>query len=347
MKSLVCFLLLLAITGDVVSGDRVEKEYKTMFDNFVTEHRKTYDNYGEYTKRYLIFKDNARKVDNHNAANHSWSMRLNEFADLTSNEFSTMYIGKTRAKSRNSYLNSYRNSYSYDCDDMGFCYNRYLYDTSGLPNTWDWSHQGVVTPIKNQGQCGSCWAFSTTGALEGAYAIANKKLYSLSEQELVDCSGSFGNEGCQGGLMDDAFMFVKQDGICKESAYPYEAENERCNKTCTPVFKISGYTDVPTSNEDALQIAVHTQPVSVAIEADHTSFQFYSRGVFNLANCGYQLDHGVLVVGWGVEGGLKYWKVKNSWGPSWGDHGYILLARDTKDSRGQCGIAMQPSYPNM
>ncbi len=351
MKTLVNILLILLATNALVSGDRVEKEYKNMFRDFVERYNKTYENHNDFTDRYSIFKDNVRMIDNHNAGKNSWKMSVNHFADLSYDEFAKNYIGRTKIRTRKSEARNFpENSRKlfYSCDDMGFC-SHYIqkFDTSSLPTTWDWNSQGKVTPIKNQGQCGSCWAFSTTGSLESAYAISKNKLYSLSEQELMDCSHSFGNQGCEGGLMDDAFMFVKSNGICKENTYPYKAVDEKCRESsCSSLFKISGYTDVPTSDENALQLAVYKQPVSVAIEADQPGFQFYSRGVFN-TNCGYKLDHGVLAVGWGTEGGLKYWRVKNSWGSAWGDNGYILLARNTTDKRGQCGIAMQPSYPNI
>jgi len=204
-----------------------------------------------------------------------------------------------------------------------------------------------VTPVKNQGQCGSCWSFSTTGSTEGVNAINGKGLISLSEQQLVDCSGAYGNQGCNGGLMDNAFQYIiANGGICTEAAYPYTAQDGTCKNTCKKTVMIAGFKDVTHNSDVALATAVAQQPVSVAIEADQSSFQFYSGGVLTAA-CGTALDHGVLAVGYGTDTGVEYWKVKNSWGASWGEAGYIRLARGDQynGGAGQCGIYSDPSYP--
>jgi len=210
------------------------------------------------------------------------------------------------------------------------------------PASFDWTTQGAVTPVKNQQQCGSCWAFSATGSMEGAYFIAKKTLPSLSEQQLVDCSTAQGNQGCNGGLMDNAFQYVIQNGgITSEAAYPYKAVNGPC-QTAKSVATISSFQDVAQGDEKALQTAVLLGPVSVAIEADQQCFQFYTSGVLTDPSCGTQLDHGVLAVGYGTDATAgDFWKVKNSWGTGWGMDGYILIARGTNE----CGIAQEPSYP--
>ena len=199
-----------------------------------------------------------------------------------------------------------------------------------------------MTPIKNQEQCGSCWAFSTTGSVEGVSFISTGKLPSVSEQQLVDCSGAEGNQGCNGGLMDYGFeSIIKNKGITGETDYPYTAKDGTCAAAGKPVAAtISGYKDVPVNSEVGLETAIVTQPVSVAVEADQSVFQYYTGGVMDSA-CGTQLDHGVLAVGYGTEGGKEYYKVKNSWGADWGAKGYILLARGAKfNPSGQCGIQM-------
>jgi C1A family cysteine protease len=220
---------------------------------------------------------------------------------------------------------------------------------ASLPTSVDWTKKGAVTPVKNQGQCGSCWAFSATGAVEGAHAIKTGKLISVSDQQLVDCSGSYGNQGCNGGLMDSAFKYIIQNGgVCAEADYPYTASDDSCKSSqCKSVASIDGFYDVPVNNEDALQAAVAKQPVAVAIQADQTCFQFYSSGVLT-CTCGSQLNHGVLAVGYGNEGGLDFWNVKNSWGNTWGLNGYIKLERGANTGRsGKCGIQAAASYPTM
>merc|ERR1719253_1416561 len=190
--------------------------------------------------------------------------------------------------------------------------------TTNLADSVDWVSKGAVTPVKNQGQCGSCWAFSTTGSTEGANFLKTGTLKSFSEQELVDCAQSFGNQGCNGGLMDDGFKYIESKGDVLETTYPYTGKTGTCSssKTSNPVVKVSGYKDVQANSASQLKAAVQQQPVSVAIEADQSGFQFYKSGVFS-GTCGTSLDHGVLVVGYGTDSGKKYWKVKNSWGATW------------------------------
>ena len=198
-----------------------------------------------------------------------------------------------------------------------------------------------MTDVKDQGQCGSCWSFSTTGALEGRYFLKTGKLHTLSEQELVDCDHS--DNGCNGGLMDNAFVYAGTQGLASEAAYGYEAEVGSCQADSRdrdlPAHAVKGYSDVPRGDENALKAAVATGPVSVAIQADQGAFQFYSTGVMT-GRCGHSLDHGVLAVGYGTDGS-DYWKIKNSWGAGWGEDGYIRIERGT----GKCGIADMASYP--
>jgi len=208
----------------------------------------------------------------------------------------------------------------------------------------DWVKAGAVTPVKDQGQCGSCWAFSATGAIEGAVFVAKKTLTSVAEQQLVDCSGSEGNQGCNGGLMDYAFEYViKNKGIGSEASYKYTARDGTCKKVPS-VSTIASYKDVPSGNEQALLVAVNSAPIAIAIEADQSCFQFYHSGILDDASCGTNLDHGVLLVGYATEAasGKDFWIVKNSWGASWGDKGYIKFIR----GKNQCGLTLAASYPH-
>ncbi|CDP18637.1 unnamed protein product [Coffea canephora] len=234
-------------------------------------------------------------------------------------------------------------------EDRSYQYRIQNYENvSAVPASMDWRKKGAVTGIKDQGQCGCCWAFSAVAAMEGIHQLKTGKLISLSEQELVDCDTAGEDEGCNGGLMDDAFTFIiNNNGLTTEANYPYQAVDGTCNsnKEANHAAKITGYEDVPANNEAALLKAVANQPVSVAIDASGNGFQFYSSGVF-AGDCGTELDHGVTAVGYGTSSdGTKYWLVKNSWGTGWGEKGYILMQRDIEAKEGLCGIAMQASYP--
>jgi hypothetical protein len=308
------------IFGAAVSALVVEDATQQEFFKFVKDYNKQYPT-EEVFDRYNTFKANLELINAHNNGSGSWKMGINQFADLTPAEFKA-YLGLRPRE--NSYIRSQ--------------------NVAVLPpaqsNDIDWTTKGAVTPVKDQAQCGSCWAFSTTGSVEGAVAIKTGQLTSVSEQQLVDCAGSSGNQGCNGGLMDDAFNWiVSHRGIGSEASYPYTARDGQC-KNVPSVSTIAGYKDVQQGSEDALMSALNQQPVSIAIEADQSSFQFYKSGVFN-GPCGQQLDHGVLLVGAGTDGGQDYWRVKNSWGASWGDHGFIRLAR----GKNMCGLANMASYP--
>jgi len=210
----------------------------------------------------------------------------------------------------------------------------------------DWVAKGAVTPVKDQGQCGSCWAFSATGAIEGAVQIAGKGLTSISEQQLVDCSRKQGNQGCNGGLMDYAFDYViANKGITDQGSYPYTARDGTCKTGVTSVSQIGGYKDITAGSEDELLQAVKNQPIAIAIEADQSCFQFYHKGVLDDASCGTNLDHGVLLAGFDTDAatGKDYWNVKNSWGASWGFNGYIWFVRN----KNQCGLTLAASYPTV
>ncbi|CAL5033543.1 unnamed protein product [Urochloa decumbens] len=218
--------------------------------------------------------------------------------------------------------------------------------TDALPQSVDWRTKGAVTPIKDQGQCGCCWAFSAVAAVEGIVKISTRKLISLSEQELVDCDVHGEDQGCNGGEMDDAFKFIiNNGGLTTESNYPYTAQDGQCKAGSNSAATIKGYEDVPANDEASLMKAVANQPVSVAVDGGDMTFQFYSGGVMT-GSCGTDLDHGIAAIGYGKSSdGTKYWLMKNSWGATWGENGFLRMEKDISDKKGMCGLAMQPSYP--
>lgn len=314
-------------------NSRTDAEVMALYESWLMKHGKNYNALGEKERRLEVFKDNLWFIDQHNSdQNQTFKLGLNQFADLTNEEFRSKYVG-TRRRDRNRRLARSKS------DRYGFK------EGDSLPPSIDWREKGAVVPVKDQGSCGSCWAFSTIAAVEGVNQIVTGDLISLSEQELVDCDTSY-NEGCNGGLMDYAYEFIiKNGGIDTEEDYPYKARDGRCDtyKKNAKVVTIDDYEDVPLNDEKSLQKAVANQPVSVAIEGGGRDFQLYDSGVFT-GSCGTALDHGVTAVGYGEEDGMEYWIVKNSWGESWGEKGYIRMERNTKYT-GLCGIAMEASYP--
>lgn len=313
-----------------VPPDVLAHPYWPQFYNFVDTHDKQY-NTDEFRDRFAVFVRNIGRIndvfykDNYNAS-------INEWADLMEEEFSDkMGAGCVHISAP-----------SYGCDS----YLPTKLELNNLPDEIDWRYKNAVTPVKNQKKCGSCWSFSATGAMEGAWAIETGDLVSLSEQQLLDCSVSYGNNACNGGIMAEAFQYAIHNGMCSESEDPYEADSGYCTD-CTPVVEIANCYNVQSGNQLHLKAAVARGPVSVAIEADMSVFQFYSGGVLRSKDCGDNLDHGVLVVGYGQENGIKYWLVKNSWGPEWGQDGYIKIERsDSENDMGVCGIATQPVFPS-
>jgi len=320
MKVAVALLLL----GVVAVSAYSELEYQTLFTRWVQQNDKTYQ-HEEFFHRYNTFKANLDLINLSNAANKSYTLTMNKFGDLNTEEFGARFCGYKPSLRTNAVFSS-------DVDVDAF-----------VGASVNWVTKGAVTPVKDQGQCGSCWAFSATGAIEGANFVGGKGLTSVSEQQLVDCAGSAGNQGCNGGLMDYAFDYViKNGGIAAESAYPYTARDGSCKRVAS-VSKISSYKDVAAGDEAALLVAATQQPIAIAIEADQACFQFYHSGVLDDASCGTNLDHGVLLAGYDTDAatGKDYWLVKNSWGASWGDKGYIKFVR----GKNQCGITLAASYP--
>ncbi|CDP18154.1 unnamed protein product [Coffea canephora] len=302
-----------------------------LFESWIQKHGKIYESIEEKLHRFEIFKDNLKHIDERNKDIANYWLGLNEFADLSHEEFKKMYLGL------NGELATKRQSPGEE-----FTYGNVM----DIPKSVDWRKKGAVTPVKNQGSCGSCWAFSTVAAVEGINQIVTGNLTSLSEQELIDCDTTY-NNGCNGGLMDYAFAFIASNGgLHREEDYPYLMEEGTCDekRDQSELVQISGYHDVPQNSEESLLKALAHQPLSIAIEASGRDFQFYSGGVFD-GHCGTQVDHGVAAVGYGSTKGLDYIIVKNSWGSKWGEKGYIRMKRNTGKPEGLCGINKMASYP--
>jgi len=302
--------LALALTGllTFVLFNQEPKSSSQSFSEYKRSNGLNFDSVFEEKYRERVYAENVAKIEAHNSnKDNTYTMGINQFTHLTQEEFAEAYLGTIVPTSNVAVDESF-----VSVGDV------------------DWVAAGAVTGVKNQGNCGSCWAFSATGALEGLSKLGYGSLQSFSEQQLVDCSGTYGNNACQGGLMDYAFKFVKDHGITSEGAYPYKAVKGTCS-TNSGSFKISGFTDVNGCTN--LANALAGRPVSVAVDA--SLWSNYAGGVFS--NCKTSLNHGVLLAG--VTD--AYWYVKNSWGASWGEKGYIRLARGNT-----CGICNQPSYPN-
>jgi len=333
MKVAAIFLLL----SLVVASSAAKWEIDSLWQQFKEKHGKVYET-AEDESRMRIFVQNIAYITRHNLAAelgiHSFRLGVNRFADMTNDEYRrTLPLGFTPM----SHATPYK-SYSSDSD---------------LPSSINWIEKGLVTPIKNQGQCGSCWAFSTIAALEGQHAKATGKLIGLSEQQLLDCAREkYGNGGCQkGGDMRPAFQYIKDnEGIETDKDYPYTAVQGDCKYDKSKrAAGVTGYVNITQGDEKALQDAVaKIGPISVGIDAGSILFQFYSGGVYNDPFFCHsemeKLNHGVAVVGYGNEGGADYWLVKNSWGTVWGDKGLIKMSRGKNN---QCGIATYATYPTV
>ncbi|KAI0495917.1 hypothetical protein KFK09_022224 [Dendrobium nobile] len=308
------------------------------YQQWMAQYGRVYKDPIEKARRFNIFKANAEYIDSANAnAGRKYRLALNQFADFTNDEFSS---------SRNGFVDLSIVSNAESTSEFRYG------DVKDVPDAVDWRSKGAVTPVKDQGHCGCCWAFSAVAATEGITKISTGNLISLSEQELVDCDTNGNDHACKGGTMDGAFDFIiKNGGITTEANYPYLGTNGTCNTqkaaTAEAAATIKGYEDVPTNNEFALMQAVANQPVSVAIDANSSDFKLYAGGVFT-GQCGTNIDHGVAVVGYGTDSeGTSFWLVKNSWGTSWGEQGYIRMQRNVTDAQGLCGIAIHPSYPTV
>jgi len=320
-------------------------DYHGLWELFKLNYTKSYDAKDmEEALRFSIFQHNVDKIWAHNGKNLNYKYGINAFSDLTKEEFASARLGWKSPQNGDLY------------GGLPFLGN-HTYHGETLPDSVDHTTDNLVTHIKDQGQCGSCWIFSAVGGLEGAYALARRELKVLAEQQVLDCLHSIlpPTMGCSGGSMSPVFSFATSHGMCSEDSYAYEAKAGSCRSdSCTvavPSGVFTGYKGlapvariVPASYQ-AMMSAVAQQPVSVSIEADKDVFHLYTSGIVDGA-CGQMPDHGVLVVGYGHDATLNedYWKIKNSWGSSWGEEGYVRILRGN-GVRGECAILNSPSYP--
>ncbi|KAG4072621.1 hypothetical protein HA402_004710 [Bradysia odoriphaga] len=338
MYKLSYFILLATVI--FVSGRRA-------FDNILGEewqlfklrYAKVYPTKLEELHRNKIFLKNKLEIIQHNnlyeLGQVSFRLGLNEYSDLEYSEFITRMNGGTNTSIINIHQFQYEAA-------------TFIKPDIDVPSSVDWSKKGAVTAVKNQAQCGSCWAFSSTGALEGQYFRKTGKLISLSEQNLVDCTRNYGNNGCGGGWMGSAFEYIKNNGgIETEQSYPYEARDANCryDSRSNSGATVKGSVGIQQGDENSLKMAVATYgPIAVAIDASVSTFGHYREGVYYASQCDPgKLTHAVLVVGYDTTAnGQDYWIVKNSWGTSWGQSGYIFMARNKGNN---CGIATAAIFP--
>jgi len=328
MKALFVAFAILALTS-AIPLLRTEEELLNLWESWKQEYEVGYQSSGEEAYRFSVFLNNYYAIHEQMEKDPFVELSLNKFATYTQEEFGALMKCTERAD-------------TLQCNGEGSQCPQY--PTNNLPDSWDWRDKGAVSPVKNQGSCGSCWAFSTTGALEGLNYLNTSKMVTFSEQQLVDCDNDV--DGCNGGLMDDALMYASKFGIETEATYPYRGVDGECKYSKSDAQMVNtGCNCVEPKSIEQLQAAVVQQPVSIAVQANQVSWQFYTGGVIS-SFCGDQLDHGVLAVGYAQEKGKDAWIVKNSWGPNWGNAGYVYIERNTKNNGdGSCGVLAQPMVP--
>ncbi|KAM0941075.1 putative actinidain [Dioscorea sansibarensis] len=323
------FLLFTTISFSSRIPIRSDYEVSLLYEGWLVRHNKSYSDLSEKERRYEIFKDNLKHIDKHNAGNHTYTLALNVFADLTVEEYRATYLRTLPPRKWKEMEN--------DSDTFND-------NVDAVPDSIDWRDKGAITPVRNQGGCYSCWAFAVLTTVEAVNHKVTGDLVTLSEQQLVDCF----NKGCQPSYLDEAYQYIIDNGgVDTDADYPYKAKySNSCDTTKegNKVVTIDGYRMVRRNNENALKVAVADQPVSAAVEGYGQNFQLYGNGIFTKF-CGTKVDHAVALVGYDSESGKDYWIVRNSWGDGWGENGYMKLERNIQSRPGKCGIASWPYYP--
>jgi len=322
----VAILALFLVMGAMAHSIDSPQEMASLWSSWKLQYNKEYSSLQEEAVRFKNFLATYKFIQEWNAGNNTCTLGLNQFSDLTTEEFGALYTGLLP---------------SLEVDEE----NVVELENIGAPSSWDWRDHGKVTPVQNQGSCGSCWAFATVATLESQYAIQGHSLTRFSEQELVDCVNTC--KGCNGGLPSLAYQWTKTHGIETSSNYPYTAKTGTCKYDASKSIKVnSGWSQVPIRNADALFNAIYKVPVAVAVQADQAVFQSYKSGIIG-SGCGANLNHAITAVGYSTANG-GYAIIKNSWGTSWGQNGYAFISTSSQynSGLGACGILGNAAYPN-
>lgn len=338
-------------TTDSLSAELLQDQ----FDYFVSKNRKSYETFGEYQKRYQTFTENFKFIETHNKDSDvkGFTLAINKFGDLTDDEFADKYLG-SKVPLENMGQISYKkqqNSNPFEQMIKETATEQAIKDLQ-IPGSIDWRAKGAVTPVGDQGECGSCWAFSAIAAIEGANYIANKVGDELSEQQLIDCADErFGNNGCQGGFVHGAFQYAMKQDLCIEEDYPYTGKDEKCTDwwSCSTKNILTGYKNVTAGSRVELFSAIAKGPVSIGVDAGSKEFRFYSSGIFS-EGCDENVNHGVAAVGYSYESFLFFWRnnyitIKNSWSADWGEKGFMRLSANNEEGNGICGSFLFSLYP--